>query len=134
MRDASSTDFFVDVPAIGRFSFARRTPREIYKIRANYNTLTEGYEDKKGNLETGAFMFSTLDVLMVSAPDGFDLDKLDPVMDDNWEDTVIDVFRALRAKELSFRPKPAEPVQRESAVDVEHVPTEVPAPVQPAAN
>lgn len=134
MREVSSTDFFVDVDGIGRFSFARRAPKDVYRARALCNGLTDGYADQEGNLDMGAFMFATLKTLMVSAPAGFDLDKLDPVLDDDWEDKVIAIFKALRAMELSFRPEQVATMQGKSAPPINDVSVEVQAPVQPAAN
>lgn len=134
MRVKSDTDFFVDVPQIGRFSFARRAPRDVFRIRAEYNRFTDGYSDSNGDMEFGAFMFATLKVLMVSAPDGFDLEKLDPVMDDNWEDGVVKIFKSFRDTELLFRPKPVEAVQGKSPTDGHDISVEVPQEIQPTSN
>jgi hypothetical protein len=142
MRKASKSDFYVEVDGVGRFSFARRSPQDVYRIRTETNTLTDGFEDKNGNMDLGAFMFATLKVLMVSAPEGFagasstaeppiapDLNTLDPVMDDTWEDKIINIYKALRDKELSFRPRPVEAVQRAGPGHGDDVPIEVPPPV-----
>lgn len=108
-RSPSSTDFPVDVPGIGQFIFARRTIQDSYRIRGNYNALTNGSYDTDGNVvDFSALGFVTVQALVVTEPDGFDLGALDPLVDDDFDDKVVAVFKALREKELSFRPKPVE--------------------------
>lgn len=107
-RDASGSDFYVDVEGIGKFSFARRAMRDVYRIRGLYGSLTDGFYDEVGNFaDLSALGYATIKVLVVSQPDGFDIDKLDPLLDDDCDAKVMKVFSALREKELSFRPQPA---------------------------
>lgn len=111
-RQPTSTDFPVDVPSIGRFMFARKSKLDIYKIRGNYNHLTNGNYDGDGNFaDVGAFAFISIEQLLVSAPVGFDLDEMDPILDEDFEEKILMVWKALRDKELSFRPKPKEIVE-----------------------
>jgi hypothetical protein len=106
MRTANETDFNVDVEGIGRFVFARRTIADGPKIRSRYNVLTEGNYSPEGRMwDTFAFSLVTLQTLMVSSPDTFNLDALDPLMDDDCEKTVVKIASALLAKEQSFRRK-----------------------------
>jgi hypothetical protein len=144
MRKGNGTDFHVDVewkPAtgaaenIGRFTFGRRTMRDTFLIRSEYNRLSNGNYGHNGlPVDIGAWAVATLSVLMVEAPASFDLDKVDPLMDDTWEDKTAAVFDALRAMELSFRPKRGAEVQAASPPTSDKLPTGVPAQVQPAAN
>lgn len=117
MRVEHGTDFTVDVEKLGRFTFGRRKMRDQFLIRGEYNRLTNGdyLEDRPANL--GAWAIATLAVLTVKSPPEFTLDpdKVDPLLDDYgaWENQVADVYGALRAKELSFRPDSAPAVQKD---------------------
>ncbi|MFM0165768.1 hypothetical protein PQR39_35730 [Paraburkholderia sediminicola] len=108
MRTEKDSDFNVEVEGFGTFIFGRRTKEDVYKIRSRYNVLTEGnYEDDGSVADFGALGLVTLQTLMVSAPETFNLDAMDPLMDDDFENKIMKVFGALRAKEQSFRQKPA---------------------------
>ena len=97
--------YTVEVDGIGTFFFAKRTMRHEFKIQAEYSRLTEGVETPTANLEYIAGVFSTLRVLTIKGPDGWDLDALDPLESEDFE-KVIRVHAALRAKEGSFRRQP----------------------------
>ena len=108
-RIASPADFFIDVPNIGRFNFARRQIGDVFRIRGRYNQLTEGFYDAEGRMaDLVALAYVTIQTLLVSGPDGFDIDALDPLMDDDFDTKLLSIWRALRDKELSFRPQPKE--------------------------
>ena len=107
MRTPKDTDFALDVDGFGRFIFGRRTKEDVYKIRARYSALTESHYTADGRVaDVGALALVTLQTLMVGAPEGFDLDAIDPLMDDDFDAAPLAVFEALRARERSFRPKP----------------------------
>lgn len=115
MRKSHGTDFHIDVEGVGRIAFGRRTMRDVFLIRGAYNRLTGGNFDENGiAADLGAWAIATLSVLMVEAPAELDLEKIDPLLDDTWEDKAALVFSALRAKELSFRPKRRAEVQAAS--------------------
>lgn len=99
--------YSVEVEGVGVFFFAKRTMRHEFKIQAEYSRLTEGVDTPTANLEYIAGVFSTLRVLTVKAPDGWDLDALDPLESADFE-KVIRVHAALRAKEGSFRRQQAD--------------------------
>jgi hypothetical protein len=116
MRKPHGTDFTVDVDytlgdgesahvvSLGRFTFARRTVGDVFKIRGEYTRLTGGNWDENGVAQdTGAWAVSTISTLLVASPPTFNLDTVDPLTDDTWESKVAAVFWALRDKELSFR-------------------------------
>jgi hypothetical protein len=131
MRAANpATDLEVAVEGIGTFIFGRRKPEDVFKIRCRYAVLTESHYTESGAVaDLGALGICTIQLLMVAAPEGFDLESLDPLMSDDWESTIARIFLALRAKELTFKPKKAAPV-----VPVEVAAPEVPAEVhEPAA-
>jgi hypothetical protein len=108
-RTPNASDFHVDVDGIGRFAFGRRTINDTYKIRAAYARLTDGNYDEDGNVgDISAIALVTIRVLLVAQPDGFDIEMLDPLLDDKWEEKIMKVWTALRDKELSFRPKPTQ--------------------------
>ena len=111
-RGAQATDFFVEVPNLGRFNFARRQIGDVFKIRGRYNQLTEGFYDTEGRMaDLVALAYITIQTLLVSGPEGFDIGALDPLLDDDFDTTLLDIWRALRDKELSFRPQPKEASQ-----------------------
>ena len=113
MRKSHGTDFHVDVDNIGRFTFGRRTMRDVFLIRGEYNRLSNGNYNEEGlAVDMGCWAIATLSVLMVEAPDTFDLDKVDPLTDDTWEEKAAKVFSSLRDTELSFRPNGKDPVQK----------------------
>lgn len=108
MRTEKESDFTVDVEGFGRFVFGRRTKEDVFKIRSRYNVLTEGHYTADNKFaDMGALALVTLQTLMVSAPEGYAPDELDPIMDDAFEDKLLKIFGVLVAKEQSFRPQPA---------------------------
>lgn len=132
MRAPSKNDFPVQVEGIGTFTFARRTLNDEVKIQVQYARLTEGVETPTPWLFHFATWLATLKVLMVAAPDGFDLEALDP-LDENTYTTLEKVFRALREQEDRFRGKSGEGRQGAGAPAGEDDRVLVPAEVQPAA-
>ncbi len=126
-RSPHATDFTVDVDRLGRFTFARRTIGDQFKIRGRYNQITDGFYDADGNMaDMSALAYVTIQTLLVSAPSGFDLDALDPLIDDEFETKIVAIWRALRQKELSFRPQPNQGSEAAGAAACEHVSPVVP--------
>jgi hypothetical protein len=104
MRTAKETDFNVEIPDFGTFVFGRRTKEDVFKIRSRYNTLTEGAYTPDGKAaDLAALGYVTLQTLLVSSPESFNLEDLDPLMDDDFVGKVLKVFEALAAREQSFR-------------------------------
>jgi len=120
LRPAGPGDFTIEVDGVGTFIFGRRRQRDVYRIRGEYNRLTGGGNyDEDGNFaDLPALAHATLSVLTVQAPDGFDLDELDPLTEDS-DAKLMKVFMALREKELSFRPRGREESEAESQADRE---------------
>jgi len=104
MRDANgSSDFTVDVPDIGTFTFGRRTQQDKYRIRSVYSKLSDNNYNADGTAgDMEAWIHATLSVLTVEFPDGFSLENLDP-FDDTVPVKLEKIFLSLRDKELSFR-------------------------------
>lgn len=129
MRIAKETDFKVDVEGYGVFTFGRRTKDDVYRIRSRYAAITESHYDAEGRAaDIGALGFVTLKTLMVAGPEGFDLDAIDPLLDDDFDTKILKIFGALRVREAAFNPakkvaavapapvaKAAEPAQGEAA-------------------
>jgi hypothetical protein len=106
-RAARAGDFHVDVEGLGRFLFGRRTMGDVYKIRGRYNQITGGFYDEDGRMaDYSALGYVTIQTLLVEAPDSFNIDTLDPIMDDAWDEKILKIFSALIDKEGSFRQKP----------------------------
>lgn len=104
-REGNATDFSVDVEGVGTFIFGRRTMRDEIKIQVEYARLTEGVQPTTW-LDLVAGWMSALRILTVQAPDGWDLDALDPLDEASYA-KLAKVHRALTDKEGSFRSKPA---------------------------
>jgi len=103
MRPEKDTDFFIDLPDVGKFRYGRRTYGDRIKIRSKYLTVVEGHgADETMNLY-GSFV-ATHEVLCVSCPDGWeDLTDLDLTLPDNVDDKIFDLFSQLKEKEDSFK-------------------------------
>lgn len=101
-RIPSNTDFQITVDGIGTFTFARRRLRDEMAIGAEFSRLTEGVETPTPYLASVAGWVSTLKVLTVEAPEGWDIDAMDPLDEDTYA-KLVTVHTALRDKEGSFR-------------------------------
>lgn len=102
-RAAASTDFVVEVDGIGRFVVARRQMADHLKVQVAYANLVEGVIPTPWLHELATHM-ATLQALVVRAPDGFDMDALDPLDEASFE-KLRKVYRAIAEKEDSFRPR-----------------------------
>lgn len=132
-RPAAATDFFVVVDGVGNFSFAKRKLADEMRITAEYSRLTEGVETPTVWLELVAGWISALKILMVSAPDGWDIDEMDPLDQDTYT-TLGKVHQALRDKETSFRQNKSKGLQAQRPGDGQEPGVLVPAEVQPSAD
>lgn len=134
-RENNSTDFSIDVEGLGRFRFARRKMRDVYRIRSMYGSLTNGFYDENGNVaDISAFAYATIETLLIEGPAGFNLDALDPLSDDRCEEKIMKIFAKLRERESSFRPQSAESGEGEGKVAGEQLRTVVSGEVQPTAD
>lgn len=109
-RYPADTDFHETVEGVGNFVFARRTMRDEMRVAAEYSRLTEGVETPTPFLETIAGWIATLKVLTVAAPDGWDLDDMDPLDEDVYA-KIGKVNKALRLREGQFRKAKGTPGQ-----------------------
>lgn len=132
-RTPAATDFFIDVPDVGRFSFARRKLDDEMKIAVEYSLMTQGIATPSDWLGIMAGAVSQLRVLTVTAPDGWDVDEMDPLDEDTYA-KIIKVHRALREKEHSFRKGAVAPVQASGQGNSAEPGVLVPAQVQPGAD
>lgn len=132
-RPSAKTDFFEDIPGIGNFSFARRSMRDELRIAAEYSRLTEGVEKPTDWLHIVATWISTLSVLTVTAPPGWDIEAMDPLDQESY-DKLLAVHTALRVKEDSFRSSKSANSQAARPGNGEVDGVLVPAQVQPAAD
>lgn len=107
MRQQNPRDFEVTVEGVGRFVFGYRVMRDEFKIQAEYSRVLDGSPPTDW-LHVLAGWVSTLKVLTVEAPEGWDIDQMDPLDDDEYA-KISKVFEALRVKEVSFRGKPGTP-------------------------
>lgn len=112
-RAPRSTDFEVQVEGIGNFAFARRTLGDELAIQREYARIIDGVTPTEW-LATMAGWLSVLRTITVRAPDGWDLDAMDPLDPETYE-RLFKVFSALREKEDSFRRGSGGPSQAVSA-------------------
>lgn len=126
-------EFVESVDGIGTFTFARRNMRSELAIAAEFSRLSEGIATPSAFLETVGGWIATLKVLTLVAPDGWVLDEMDPLDDENYA-RLMKVHGALRAREDLFRGKPESKRedQRTGGGAVDSV--LVPAQVQPGAD
>lgn len=101
-RQPAKTDFRITVEGIGDFVFARRKMRDEVAAQVEYARLIDGVEPTQW-LVTICGALADLMVLTVKAPEGWDLDEMEP-HDPETYNKLIKVHAALRTKELSFRP------------------------------
>lgn len=100
-RKPAPTDFTVPVEGIGTFTFAKRRMADEIAIQVEYARIIDGVEPTEW-LAAVAGWLSTLKVLTVRAPEGWDIDEMDPLDDDTYSQ-LMRVHGALRDKEISFR-------------------------------
>lgn len=72
MREASSDDFFIDLPKVGTFRYARRTVGDRLAIRRDYLRYTQEFGDDDPDLSLYAALIATHSILCVEAPEGWD--------------------------------------------------------------
>ena len=133
MHAPGATDFYVEVEPIGTFTFAKRTMRDELRILAEVSRLTEGVESPTAQLSVLAGWLAPLKVLTVRAPEGWDLETLDPLDPESYQ-KLIKVYGALRDKEGSFRRGTSGDGEGGGAKDGEKPGVLVPAKTQPGAD
>lgn len=130
-RKPAPTDFVVSVEGVGSFTFASRTMRDELAIQAEYARIIDGTIPTVW-LELLAGWLSALRVLTVRAPEGWDIDQMDPLEPETYE-RLKAVHAALVAKEASFRAKPAAGGEGGSTGDGQDGGVLVPTALSPAA-
>lgn len=103
MPKASSTDYYIEADGVGRFRIARRTMKLEIDIQVSYSVITQGVTPTPF-LSTLAEWISTIKALTVDAPEGWDIEGLDPLDDESFT-KLNRVYSAIVDKEASFRPK-----------------------------
>lgn len=100
------TDYQVQVEGIGQFTFARRKLADEVSIQVEYARILDGVQPTEWLALVGGCL-SALRVLTVRAPEGWDIDELDPLEDESYA-KLMQVHAALVSKERSFRRKPTD--------------------------
>ena len=100
-RIAKETDFTVKVDGVGTFTFGRRTMRDEIAIQVEYARIIDGVEPTAWLQAVGGWL-SVLRTLTVRAPEGWDLDTMDPLDDETYA-RLSNVYEALVDQERSFR-------------------------------
>ncbi len=102
------------VEGIGAFEIRRRTLRVEIQVGAEFARLTEGEEQLPAWLRDLCEMTSAVKVLAARAPDGWDVDSMDPQEPATYE-KLAKVYRAIQEAEGRFRHPPAGGNQAEGA-------------------
>jgi hypothetical protein len=131
-RIPQPTDFVVKVDDVGTFTFAKRTMRDEVAIQVEYARMIDGVTPTEW-LAAICGWLSALRVLTVRAPEGWDLDDMDP-LDPSTYAKLARVHGALSEKEQSFRRGPGANLQGAGAGNVPDAGVPVSAQVQPAAD
>lgn len=100
-RIAKETDFTVQVDGVGTFTFGRRTMRDEIAIQVEYARIIDGVEPTAWLQAVGGWL-SVLRTMTVRAPDGWDLDAMDPLDDETYA-RISKVYEAFVEKERFFR-------------------------------
>lgn len=118
MRNPGNNDYSVTVEGIGTFTFARRKLSDELRVQAEHSRIIDGVDQPTEWLHSLATWMATLRVLMVTGPAGWDLEELDPIEPETFEQ-ISSVYAAMRAKENSFRKKSGKGSEGASQADVE---------------
>lgn len=100
-RIGSPNDFEVKVEGIGTFTFGRRKLSDEVAIQVEYARIIDGVQPTEW-LSLVAGWLSAFKVLTVRAPEGWNIEEMDP-LDDNTYSKLSRVHAALVEKERSFR-------------------------------
>lgn len=92
----------VDVAGVGSFEVRRPIMRTAIAVEVEYARLTEGIEVVPPDLAYICRVLSYLKVMVVSAPDGWDVDNVDPY-DEGEVSKLREVHDALTEAEARFR-------------------------------
>lgn len=130
-RIPNDTDFVVPVDDVGTFTFARRQMADEIKIQVEYARMIDGVIPTDW-LAAVCGWIAALRVLTVRAPDGWDLDEMDP-LDNSSYARLNRVYEALSKKERSFRSRPGAGVQVAGVGPVPDAGVQVSPQVQPDA-
>lgn len=95
------TDFTVTVEGVGSFTFGKRRMADELAIQREFANIIDGVTPTPW-LEAVGGWISALKVLTVRAPEGWDLDDMDP-LDERTYSKLNRVYQSLREKEGSFR-------------------------------
>lgn len=109
-----SETYMVEVPEVGSFEVRRPVMRTAIRVEVEYARLTEGVESLPVDLKVICRIMSYLKVMVVSGPDGWDVDNIDPYSDDETS-RLREVYEAVTAEETRFRSGGKAEPQAESA-------------------
>lgn len=96
-------NFSVEVDGVGAFVFRHRTLRDGYRIEGERDRVLGGPVSDEA-LGASAMAYAALLVLTVEAPEGWDLDALDPV-DDADTGRMFLVYRRMVETAATFHPR-----------------------------
>lgn len=126
----STKTFTIHVQNVGTFECRRRVMRTAVQLTAEYNRLVEGDPNPPSYFADLCNFLAYLKVMVVSGPDGWDVDNVDPDSEAEMK-ALREVYDAIVTEEARFRQGPGTDAAQASAgaQPADHV--VVSDPVQP---
>lgn len=111
-RKPSLTDYPIEVEGVGTFIIARRKMKDEIEIQRGIARILDGVDATNWLNNIGSWM-STIEVLTVKYPEGFDLEELDPT-DEQTYINLSNIYAEIRTAEARFRGDNAKGSEEES--------------------
>ena len=99
--------YVIDLEGVGQFEVFRLTQRQRLRVLTEQARLTEGVEDLPESLLREAAITAAVKALVVKAPDGWDVDSIDPLDADGSYSAMQRLYAAIAEREQRFRGKTA---------------------------
>lgn len=99
--------YVLDLDGVGQFEVLRLTQRQRLRVLTEQARLTEGLEDLPETLMQEASITAAVKVLVVKAPEGWDVDLIDPLDEDGSYSAMQRLYAAISEREQRFRGKTA---------------------------
>ena len=99
--------YVIDLEGVGQFEVFRLTQRQRLRVLTEQARLTEGVEDLPESLLREAAITAAVKALVVKAPDGWDVDSIDPLDEDGSYSAMQRLYAAISEREQRFRGKTA---------------------------
>lgn len=99
--------YVIDLDGVGQFEVLRVTQRQRLRVMTEQARLTEGLDELPESLLEEASITAAVKALVVKAPDGWDVDLIDPLDEDGSYSAMKRLYAAISEREQRFRGKTA---------------------------